>query len=518
MRIACLLLCLILWPVLLEARAYRAEVTLEYVASLAEERASRPYGPGEASLHPALLEPVLDYDRYRMIQFRGEHAFWGEEGSRFRVEFFHPGYLFDRPVQLFEFSDTHVQPIPFNRDFFDYGGLEIERHVGRDSGYAGFRLLYPLNDPDRLDEVISFIGSSYYRALGAGQRYGISARGLALDTAQADRPEEFPHFTDFWLGKPASGSDEAVVYALLDSVSGAGAYRFRVQPGETTVVEVEAVLFFREDSAIAATSEGAPIRRLGLAPLTSMFLFGESSERRFDDYRPEVHDSDGLLIRTAAGEAIWRPLANPRELRRTSIRADSLQGFGLLQRDREFSNYKDIFHFYHLAPSLWIEPVGDWGEGSVELVEIASESEGVDNIVAFWNPRVRPEPMQPFHLAYRQLWTKETDLALSTEQVIWTRFGAALDDRSTREVHIEFDGPELRQIAEGEPPQVLASASPNASILDAFPGFNPVTGAWRAVIRFQPQPDSREPVDLRVNLQRGDETIGETWQYLWEPR
>ena len=105
--------------------------------------------------------------------------------------------------------------------------------------------MYQLNETNEWDELGAFLGASYFRLLGKDQRYGQSARGLALDCGEMDRPEEFPIFTDWWLGKPEPDANELTLYALLDTVSCTGAYQFILHPGETTRADVEAVLFFR---------------------------------------------------------------------------------------------------------------------------------------------------------------------------------------------------------------------------------------------------------------------------------
>ena len=203
----------------------------------------------------------------------------------------------------------------------------------------------------------AFQGASYFRLLGKGQRYGQSARGLAIDCGEPDRPEEFPLFTDWWLGKPDRQDDRVKIFAVLDSVSCVGTYKMVIIPGESTVLDIDAVLYFREPDKIHAVNpDRKELKSIGLAPLTSMFWIGKASERKFDDLRPEVHDSDGLLIQMDNGETLWRPLNNPKELRHQRFAAKDIRGFGLLQRERDFAAYQDLFNFYHLTPSVWVEP------------------------------------------------------------------------------------------------------------------------------------------------------------------
>ncbi len=291
---------------------------------------------------------------------------WTEDDLPFRIEFFHPGYLYQEPVHANEFTATHTQPIRFVQDFFDYGKLDIANQIPSKTGYAGFRILYPLNQTNQLDELGAFLGASYFRLLGAGQRYGMSARGLALDSGESDRPEEFPIFTDWWLGKPEKDATQLHLYALLDSVSCAGAYSFRIFPGKMTTVEVYAVLYFRATNMIQKIDPNhKPIATIGMAPLTSMFWFGKNSERKPDDYRGEVHDSDGLLVKMGNGETLWRPLDNPSVLRHQIFSAPNIRGFGLMQRERDFAAYQDSFNFYHLEPSVWVEPHAPTGATAI---------------------------------------------------------------------------------------------------------------------------------------------------------
>ena len=371
--------------------------------------------------------------------------------------------------------------------------------------------------PDRMDELGAFLGASYFRLLGKGQHYGESARGLALDCGESDRPEEFPIFTDWWLGKPQADDKELHLFAILDSVRCAGAYEFHIQPGETTTVEVEAVVFMRDQTNIlAADAKRKPLATLGLAPLTSMFWFGENSERKFDDYRPEVHDSDGLLMRME-NETLWRPVNNPAQMQHQRFYAKDIKGFGLLQRERDFAAYQDLFNSYQLVPSVWVEPKGHWGEGDIHLVELSTQFEGLDNIVAFWEPKVKPAPLQPYHFAYTLYWTRETDRKLSPNHVIATRIGQDSRNPKWRQIVIDFTGPKLAALPQGTSPQPIASCSTNAAITDNQIFQMSTNGTWRAIIKMEPKPDNKDPVDIRCTLKKGDEVLTETWTYHWSP-
>jgi glucans biosynthesis protein len=496
-----------------------AEVNLDYVARLALARAKEPFRSPRADLPKILQQDNLDYDKYREIRFRRDRALWTAENLPFRIEFFHPGYLYQEPVHLNEFSATHVQPIRFVQDFFDYGKLDIADKIPTKTGYAGFRVLYPLNKSDQLDELGAFLGASYFRLLGKDLRYGESARGLALNCGEGDRPEEFPIFTDWWLGKPNPGDHDLRLYALLDVDRCTGAYEFMIQPGETTIASIRAVIYLRQTNDIAPGNPARqPLKTLGLAPLTSMFWFGKNSERKFDDYRTEVHDSDGLLVHMGNGEVFWRPLDNPPVTRHQVFHAPSIKGFGLLQRERRFSAYQDMFNLYHQVPSVWVEPQGDWGEGDLHVVELSTTYEGLDNIVAFWDPKQKPEPLQPFRFAYTLYWESgSADIKRSENRVVATRIG--LDDpaSTTRKFVLDFGGPKLEAIPADHPPVAIASCSGNAHIVDNYVVWNPFLKTWRVILKMSPPPGNREAVDMRCTLQTGTNAVSETWVYQWSP-
>ena len=508
----------ILLQTVVTARLCAAEITLDYVAKLAEERASKPFRSPRGDLPDVLKQDQLDYDKYREILFRHENALWAADNLPFRVEFFHPGYLYQEPIHVTEFTLTHSQPVRFVQEFFDYRSLKIAKKIPANTGYAGFRLLNELNEREKYDEVGAFLGASYFRLLGKGQRYGQSARGLAIDSGETDRGEEFPIFTDWWLGKPARNDERVRLYAILDSVSCTAAFSFTIQPGETTVADIETVVYLRETKTVqAADPKRIPIKTLGMAPLTSMFWFGENSERKFDDYRPEVHDSDGLLMRMDNGEVLWRPLNNASMMRHQKFATKGIRGFGLLQRDRDYKTYHDIFNHYHMVPSVWIEPRGSWGEGDIHLVELSTGYEGLDNIVAFFDPKEKPKPMQPFRYGYTMFWTRETDRKLSENNVIATRIGADGRDKSRREICVDFKGTKLDSFTEADPPKVVSSCSENGVITESQLFRNPFDRTWRVILKLQPKPDNKDTIDIRCTLKKGDETVSETWTYLWSP-
>jgi periplasmic glucans biosynthesis protein len=498
--------------------AESAEVDLNYVAERALERARHPFHSPREDLPKVLRQENLDYDKYREIEFRHDKALWLAEGLPFRVEFFHPGYLYQEPVHVNEFTPTYTQPIRFVQDFFNYRALKIQNQIPANTGYAGFKLLCELNQSNKWDELGAFLGASYFRLLGRDQRYGASARGLALNCG-GDGPEEFPIFTDWWLGKPDPDDNHLVLYAILDSVSCTGAYEFDVHPGQSTVADVRAELFFREPGMIHAADPNArPIQTMGLAPLTSMFWIGKNTERKFDDYRPEVHDSDGLLMRMNNGEILWRPLDDPPVMRHQIFHAPDIKGFGLIQRERNFTAYQDTFNFYQRVPSLWVEPLDGWGDGDLHLVELSTGYEGLDNIVAFWDPKNKPAPLQPCRFRYRLSWQSgAADVKLSDNRAVSTRIGLDAHFANTRQFVIDFAGPKVAAVPENDPPVAVANCSTNAAIVDNLTLPNPFINGWRVILKMQPKPGNHDPVDLRCTLQKGTTILSETWTYQWSP-
>jgi glucans biosynthesis protein len=372
------------------AEITRQRIDHNFVTGLAKDLAAKPYQAPPAA--PQFFRD-LNYDAYRGITFRPERALWRDGGLAFQVQPAHPGYLFKDQVQLNEFTADYAQSVPFAQSLFDYHDLKVPLLSHWNLNFAGFRVFHPLNGAGQWNEVIAFLSGTYYRALGRDQAYGASARGLALN-AGGPAPEEFPVFREFWLGKPAAGEKTLTVHALLDGPSVTGAYTFVITPGPETIVETQATLFFRRAAPLA-----------GFAPLSSMFWYGEASDSRFGDFRPEVHDSDGLLVAPDAQTRLWRPLVNPTEVRRTDIEAPAFAGFGLLQRDRAGANYADLEGHYERRPGIWTEPVGTWPPGQIRLVEMPTKDEYQDNVTAYWTPRDPIKAGQRVDLAWKQHWS-----------------------------------------------------------------------------------------------------------------
>ena len=481
----------------------------EYVGERALRLAELPYAP-YASEVPDVLSR-LDYAQYRAIMFRPEAALWRGE-TLFEVQFFHPGFIYEKPVRIHVVEDGRVEELRLDRAGFRYpeAVAAATESLAPGLGYAGFRIHYPLESPDRSQEVAVFLGASYFRLVGSGQAHGLSGRGLAVDVVPPGN-EEFPVFREFWLVQPTPTATSLVFFALLDSPAVTGAYRFELQPGTSTVLRADARLHARRD-----------IAKLGVAPLTSMFLYGPNRAPDFDDYRPQVHDSDGLLMQTRAGEWILRPLSNRREVRVTSLRDRDPRGFGLIQRDRRFDGYLDLEANYHRRPSLWVDAdAAAWGAGGVELVEIPTSSEFNDNIVAYWAPE------QPFLAGetrrYRySLSTFDRRLdSQSLMQVERTRVGwdalpgqSDPPPRSHRRFVIDFEGAAASVLDDERHVAAILETS-SGQVSDPSVQMLPDGAGWRAT--FDLVPDGDTPADMRLFLVAAGDRLSETWTYVWYP-
>lgn len=445
----------------------------------------------------------LDYHSYYAIRTARDARLWSGADMPFEVGLFHAGGLFQYPVRIFEITERETHAIGFDPARFTYGDIRPTSDEEAALGYAGFRLYDRLNW-DR--DVASFLGASYFRAVGGELQYGLSARGLAIDTTRFGS-EEFPMFRAFWLHRPKPNEGHVTVLALLDSASTAGAYRFTIHPGRTTVIDVDVAIFPR------TRLDGA-----GIAPITSMYLHGENDYRSRDDFRPEVHDSDGLSMLTGSGEWIWRPLRNPSAPQFNAYTDTNPRGFGLLQRDRRYESYQDDRIFYERRPNLWIEPRGDWGKGRIELVELPAGDETSDNIVAYWRPEEPPQPDRPAELAYRMHWgTVMPERLPGPARVLATRIGVAgasggERDRRNRTFVIEFAGGDLMMLDPSAPVRPMISNN-RGKIARASAHYSQPTGVWRA--SFDLLPEDAEVVDLRLFLEHRGGALSETWTYQW---
>lgn len=507
------------------AEAPAGTFSLDDVVTKARTLSAQPYQDMLGIVPDWLIK--INYDQHRDIRFIPAKSHWRSDDLPFELQFFHLGLYFDRPVHINEVgSDGVVAPIHFNRDMYIYEktSAELRDRVPDDLGFAGFRIHYNLNNSEYKDEIAVFLGASYFRAVAKDQVYGLSARGLSVDTWEMTG-EEFPWFREFWVQRPQKSDKTITVYALLDSPRITGAYKYVITPGAETTMDVESTLFLR-----------AGIKKVGVAPMTSMFFYGETTNLRPKDwFRPEIHDSDGIMVHMDSGEWLWRPLSNSPNLWVNAFQANNPQGFGLINRDLEFDHYQDLEAHYERRPSLWCEPKGQWGDGSVELVQQHTDDEIHDNIVAYWRPANTPVG-QPLSFNYRLRWyypnnldgfppagrvvaTRiETDPAWQTPETWQNRKKFVLD----------FEGEELAKlIPENGVTGAVTTGTEGAEILEQQVYKNRATGGWRFVFDVKmadgmsgdknaSDKRAKRIVELRAFLKQGNSILTETWSYAAE--
>jgi periplasmic glucans biosynthesis protein len=471
----------------------------------AQALAARPYVPADRPA-PEIVGQI-GYDEHGKLRFRPGAALGAEGPGLYPATFFHLGRLFPARVRMYALEGGQAREIRYAPRYFEMPPDSPARRLPADAGFAGFRLHESRRRADwRTQDWAAFLGASYFRAIGELGQYGLSARGLAVDTA-IPGPEEFPQFTSFYIAPALTAADPVEVHALLEGPSVAGAYRFALRRGEGVVMEVEARVFLRED-----------VERLGIAPLTSMFWYGEGSRVRGDDWRPEVHDSDGLALWTGGGERLWRPLKNAPYTIASAFADENPRGFGLLQRDREPGHYLDGVN-YDLRPSVWVEPLEGWGRGAVELVEIPTDDEIHDNIVAFWRPAQPARAGDRYTFRYRLHWLADEPYPAPQARVVATRTGRGGEPGTTRPLGVrkfvvEFAGGALGELPPGSVPEVVVTAS-RGTVVRPFVEPVPRTPRWRAV--FDIAATGSAPVELRAYLRAGARTLSETWTYQHHP-
>ncbi|QPC41954.1 glucan biosynthesis protein D [Kaustia mangrovi] len=487
---------------LADGEAFSFEGLIERARAMAEA----PYDPPQPP-RPDILGKI-DYDAHGKLHYRREFAAFADGSGVYPATFFHLGQYFQKPVHIFLVENGEAREVVYESAYFDMPADSIARQLPDNSGFAGFRLHESINRDDwKTQDWVAFLGASYFRAIGSLGQYGLSARGVAVDTAVTSG-EEFPDFREFYI-EPAQSEDAPVtVCALLDGPSIAGAFRFEIRRGEGVTMDVDSRLFLRAD-----------IERLGVAPLTSMFWYSEQNRPYRTDWRPEIHDSDGLALWTGGGERLWRPLNNPDITRVSAFSDDNPRGFGLMQRDREPTHYLDGV-LYHRRPSLWVEPLDRWGAGEVQLVEIPTDDEIHDNIVAFWVPKEPARAGQALNYRYRLYWQGDNPFPVDAlARTVATRIGRGGEAGKPRpegvnKFVVEFEGSALDGFTRDTPPEVEITASRGTvSLIQAEPV--PDTPLWRAV--FDLKAEGADPVEIRLYLRKGGEPLTETWLYQHLP-
>lgn len=492
------------------------------VQAMAQELAGKPYqGPAD-DLAPALAS--LTRAQYRSISYDPAARLWAAARTPFSVGFLTRGNNFHDRVKINELDTAGVHAIAFDGEDFNFGDLQLPPEVRASAGFSGFALHLrapqdakapspdtpaqaPAPDERADDRFLVFQGGSLFYALARGQEEaGVTARGLALDTGLMSG-EEFPRFTEFWIARPGASDDAVVVLALLNSPRATGAYRFAIYPGPTLRMDVRARIYLRDY-----------VTALGLAPLGSMYLYGENDHRQDPrDYRPEIHDSDGLQIYSGTGEWIWRPLINPKRLLMTSFAMTNPQGFGLMQRDRDFASYQDLGRRYDQSPSVWVTPMGNWGAGRIELVLLPTQDATNDNVVAFWVPEAAIEPQQPLDFFYRIQWQGQPE-ALTRPTTSWvtqTRtYPIAVPDKTTDlGLVIDFEGPALGALRPADEVTGKVASNDGNQVVAQRVVYNDATGGRRLFLQVR-RADARQPMELRAFLRTAGDTVSETWSYI----
>ncbi|MGD0720676.1 MAG: glucan biosynthesis protein D [Roseiarcus sp.] len=488
--------------------------SFDLLKARARDMARSPYvGPPRPA--PQVVQKI-NYEEWGKIKFRTDHALFGDGPGRFPVEFFHLGLFFQKAVDVHVVEDGQARRIIYDQAYFDMPADSVARQLPQGAGFAGFRI-QEARDGEldwRKNDWVAFLGAAYFRSIGELRQYGLSARGIALDVAVADRSEEFPDFTNFFIDAK-EGADSVVIYALMDGPSIAGAYRFEMKRGKGVVMDIDAALFMR-----------AAVARFGVGALTSMYWFSETKKETAIDWRPEVHDSDGLAMWSGNGERLWRPLNNPPRIMVSAFSDNNPRGFGLLQRDRVFDHYLDGVN-YDRRPSLWIEPLAGpqgegWGKGSIQLCEIPTNDEIHDNVVAMWVPE-KPIPANgEVALRYRLHWLADEPYPSKLGRCVATRLGrggqAGLPrPEGVRKFMVEFLGGPLAALPYGVLPEPVLSASRGTfssyKLVEAVP--DGVVGHWR--VQFDLAVSGVDPVELRCFLQANGETLTETWMFQYHP-
>jgi glucans biosynthesis protein len=508
----------------------RAEdFSFEKLCESSRKLAAAPYVPAKQEL--ADFWKNLTYDQHRDIRFKMDSGLWAKEKLPFSIDFFHPGWTAKKMVALNEMVDGKSSPLKFDLSLFDYGKQKVPAGTPPPPGYAGWRARCHLNSQDYMDEFLVFLGASYLRAIPANSPYGLSARGLSLNSGLPGVPEEFPDFTTFYLQRPEKDAKAMKAWAMLDGESVAGAYQFTITPGPETVMDIEAEITLRR-----------PVQQLGLAPFSSMYWFGEATHPKPLDFRPEVHDSDGLLMELESGNLHYRPLEQTQhQFRHCVFTMEKPRSWALVQRDRSFSSYQDPEARYHERPSVRVEPVQGFEHGKIHLIEMPTTDETNDNVILVWEPQPTLEIGKPFRFHYRLRWMRDP-APPGLFAVRATRSGTPVQKPDEILIAIDFAKPLQPEKKVGDPKWDDVSAikpvvtlnqqsakllhvglsdmsMPNVDDLPAGLGRSPslhMPQVLRAFFVIDP-PKDLDHIDMTCELQDASgKAISERWVYLWK--
>jgi glucans biosynthesis protein len=470
----------------------------EWLLGQAEGIAAKPFVAPVLNMPPELAE--LDRRKYDAIRFKPDATIWKDEPLAFSLQPFHTGFQYKTPVEINLVEGGQIRPFPYSPSLFDYGDPLKPPPADSQSGFSGFRVLGPISRPDGKDAFTSFQGASHFRAIATGQVFGALTRAISINTAQPEG-EEIPSYRSFWIVKPAQGERKLTAYALLDSPSLSGAFKFTIEPGRTTVIDVDCSLFPRRN-----------LTHVGIAPLSGMYFFGNADPTQTTDYRPNVHATEGLQIWTSTGEWIWRPVTNPEQIQYSVFVDRTPRGFGLSQRERAFGHFEDIDGRFGDRPTIWVEPIGDWGDGAVDLIEVPSTGEIYDNIIAFWRPKTPLAEKARRSFRYRLHWGWEPPVRSTQSFVKQTRIG----DRGSKERRffvIDFVSGHSCNTC-NVPQFTAALQAGDGEIRNVTVRDNPATGGQRVTFEFRP--GGERQTDLRCQLQQNGQVVSETWVYRWQ--
>lgn len=498
--------------ILVSADSGEIKFTFETLVSMARNSARCEYKERVTPLPKSLQN--LDYSQYNLMRYNIDSDLWANDDLPFRVSFFPLGTtLYSLPVEIYEIdNETLISKVPFSPKFFQYEDQVkfIKDQMPEDAGYAGFKLRYKPKGSSYPDEFAAFLGNSYFRIICDGSSYGLSNRGLAINTGVENVPEEFPAFEKFYLVKPSKGDESIIIYAFLNGRSVTGAYSFKITPGTEASVDVKSVLFLRNK-----------VNLLCLAPITSMFWFTLGEPDNFYDYRPSVHNSEGLVLSDGKND-IYEPLTNYpfHKMINDDISCDSLRYFGLVQRDREYNRYMDPGVKYHLNPNCLIVPQNNWREGSLRLFVLPTLTEWMDNINLFWIPKTLPEPMEPINFDYKILYSlKEPKNTLSF--VKYTNLGQDLINCKNTIFALSFADKDA--IIEKSKDIKIDLQVPSDVIIASPPSIEKIifNDTWRVLFTLTIHKKlayEDKPFIIKCTLKDNGKSISEEWYFLWYPQ
>ncbi len=478
------------------------------LTSRARELAAKAYVPPKKAVQEIVDQ--IGYEQHGKIKFRPDHALFSDDKGVYPITFFPVGKYFPKSVKMLAVDGDKAAEVLYEPEYFDMPSDSPAQKLPEDTGFAGFQIREVKTRPDwTKQDWVAFLGASYFRAIGSLNEYGLSARGVAIDTA-SPTAEEFPDFTEFYLQPASAEKQPVVVYALLDGPSISGAYKFTIRRTDGVVIDVECNLFVRKD-----------IAKLGISPMTSMYWYSKYDKSYQLEWREGAHDSDGLAMWTGAGERIWRPLVNPPGPSTSAFVDDNPRGFGLMQRNRDPKEFLDRYLNYERRPSLWVEPIGGWGQGAFHLVEFPTDHEDFDNVGCFWVPKQPVKAGQALEFRYRMHWNAdEPNPPTNLARPIATRIGrggfpySRANPPESKRMVIEFAGGPLDTFPKDRTPEALISAS-RGVISSIFLETTTWNNAWR--LQFDVKAEGPEPVDIRAFLRDGETALTETWMFKLHP-